>query len=65
MLISCEFIYILNKYEVIRTLRLSIPQMSNKVLFETILQPSNSVVAKLLKKKEIGEGEINIIFDQV
>ncbi len=24
-------------------LRLSIPQMSNKVLFETILQPSNSV----------------------
>ena len=45
-------------------LRLSIPQMSNNVLFETILQPSNSVVDKLLKKKEIGEGEINTIFDR-
>ena len=42
--------------------RLSIPQMSNKVLFEAILQPSDSVVDKLLKKKEIGEGEINTIF---
>jgi len=43
-------------------LTLSIPQVSNEVLFETILQPSDSIVDKLLKKEEIGEGEINTIF---
>ncbi len=43
-------------------LRLSIPQISDKFLFETMLQPSNFTVDKLLKEKELGEGEINTIF---
>jgi len=43
-------------------LRLFIPQMSDKVLFEAMLQPSNFTVDKLLKEKEMGEGEISTIF---
>jgi hypothetical protein len=42
-------------------LRISIPQISDKVLFETTLEPSISTVEKLLKEKEIGEGEIDTI----
>ena len=42
-------------------LRLTIPQINDKVLFETILQPTDFVVNKLLKDNEAVEGEINTI----
>lgn len=42
-------------------IKLSIPEESGKVLFETTLEPSGSVVDKLLKKEEIGVAEIENI----
>lgn len=42
-------------------LKLSIPQVGAETLFETTLEPTASAVDKLVKRKDMGEGEINTV----
>ncbi len=43
-------------------LKLSIPQTSDKTLFEATLEPLDHTIEKLSKSMDMGEGEINAIF---
>jgi hypothetical protein len=44
---------------------LSIPQAGDKILFEAILEPTESAVDKLKKSKDVGEGEITTFRNKV
>jgi hypothetical protein len=43
-------------------LKLPIPQLGDETLFEAILEPTASAVDKLVKRGDMGEGEINTVF---